>query len=289
MRGARLLGGGDWDWDDTSLVEDAVERLGWDRVEDLMGRPGDGSIVRFRDGWASQEAKRSGHDRRPSQRERMRSISVGEIISAAEAGDSGYGLFRGWGMHADEQDLEAVLRHLGAAREPRVIANLLRVFTKRALPRFDDRLIGLARHEVAEVRRRAYLALQQVEHPSVREFALAGLEGGVRDGSVLGLFVRNYRRGDEHRLLEAIELSGDEDERHWLMMEVVDVLESNPEADGSRLGVVAYAETPCGNCRADAARLLLRQGVVPSWLAEELRHDACEECRELVDGTAGLT
>ena len=57
-------------------------------------------------------------------------------------------------------------------------------------------------------------------------------------------------------------------------MDVIKVLENNPEADCSRLGVIAYASTPCENCRFHAARLLLDRHVAPGWLTEECRFDS---------------
>jgi hypothetical protein len=42
----------------------------------------------------------------------MRATTVREILSAAESNEAGYGLYRGWGMHAEEADLEMILQHL---------------------------------------------------------------------------------------------------------------------------------------------------------------------------------
>jgi hypothetical protein len=70
-------------------------------------------------------------------------------------------------------------------------------------------------------------------------------------------------------------------------MDVIKVLEKNPEADCSRLGVVGYALTPCENCRFGAAQRLLKQRVAPAWLTEECRYDSGEDCRELVEKAGG--
>ena len=185
-------------------------------------------------------------------------------------------------MFAEDADLEMVLQHLSAAREPTVIANLLQVFSKRKSPRFDARLIEMCRHGDTEVRRWALRALGKIKHPLVRGFALSELEKGVRNQSVIGLFIANFQRDDERRILKAIEFPDDDCELHWLLMDVIKVLEANPDADCSRLGSIIYASTPCENCRSDAARLLHRQRVAPGWLTEECRFDSSEETRELV-------
>jgi hypothetical protein len=106
---------------------------------------------------------------------------------------------------------------------------------------------------------------------------------------VVALFINNYRQDDEQRILGAMELPVDACELHWLLMDVIKVLEKNSGADSSRLGVISYASTPCENCRYYAARLLLNQQVAPQWLKEECRHDSGEDCRELVAKSIGST
>ncbi len=168
-----------------------------------------------------------------------------------------------------------------------MIANLLKVFSARALPEFDARLVELCRHGDEQVKRRAFAALAQNAHPLVREFALTELRKDVGHGSVVALLINNYRQGDEQRILEAMELPDDECELHWLLMDAIKVLEKNPEADCSRLGVIAYASTPCETCRFYAAKLLLNQQVAPEWLRDESKHDSCEDCRTVATNATG--
>ena len=65
-------------------------------------------------------------------------------------------------------------------------------------------------------------------------------------------------------------------------MDIIKVLENNPDADCSQLGIIAYASTPCENCRFHATRLLLDQQVAPEWLTDECNFDSSEENRVLV-------
>src|SRR5207244_8446816 len=188
-----------------------------------------------------------------------------------------------------ERNLQAVVQFLWTARKPRASANLLKVCAARALPVFDTRLIELCLHSDEEVRRRAFCALEQNTHALVREFALKELQKRVPNGSVVGLFINNYREGDEHRILEAIKLPDDPCELHGLLMDVVKVLEKHPEADCSRLGVIGYAMTPCSNCRFHASRVLLNRHAAPDWLKEECRDDADEDCRKLAENTTRAT
>jgi hypothetical protein len=277
----RSLAGRDWEeWEDGRLIDDAVERFGKERVSDLLEGSVDVAIRRFRDTWRDLQRKATGNPAE-THRAKVAAIPVEEVLRAAASERVGYP-FPGWGRYASEADLLTVLQHLWAEREPVVVANLLKVFLFRAPPEFDARFIELCRHGDKEVRRRAFAALKRVNHPLVREFALAQLASGEHDRSVIALFIKNYRRGDEERILEVMELPDDVCQLHWLLMDVREVLEKNPEADCSRLGVIVYALTPCENCRFFAVRLLHNQQVAPGWLKEECRYDSGKECRELV-------
>jgi hypothetical protein len=67
-----------------------------------------------------------------------------------------------------------------------------------------------------------------------------------------------------------------------LLMAVIRVLEFNPHADCSQLGLVAYAATPCQQCRSNAAEVLQCSRVAPAWLTEECLFDSHTPTRELV-------
>lgn len=277
----RNLAGREWDWHDGRLIELASKRLGEVQVNQLLGGSFDETIARFRAGWEREKSKIADESPAEAHKERMKAIPPSEIIRAAE-GEASCVWFRGWGRHAAEADLQVVLQYLWSAKEPRVIVNLLNLISGRSLPGFDARLIDLCRHTDAMVTRRAFAALEENSHPAIRKFALSELNSG-HSCAVVALFIRNYEHGDDARILEAMELPDDECELHWLLMDTVKVLEMNPEADCSRLGVVAYALNPCENCRYVAARLLHQRHVAPDWLTDECRFDSGKECRELAE------
>ena len=113
VRGKQLASR-EWEWDDASLVNCAIERCGEDRVSSLLEQSTDEAIRLFRDGWHQFKAAEAEEKQLPSRRDLMRRITVGEIISAAET-DARSSPFRGWGMHADAPDLQAVLQRLWVA------------------------------------------------------------------------------------------------------------------------------------------------------------------------------
>ncbi len=279
----RLLANREWDkYDDEIPIHIAVERFGEERVTSLLEASSAAAIRRFREGWRREKEVKKEQASPESHRARMTAMSVEEILRGADGESKGL-FYRGWGMYAKEADLRVVLHRIWTAREPRVLVNLLKVFSARALPELDTRLIELCRREDKQVRWWAFIALKENKDSLVREFALSELRKGAYNGSVAALFVNNYRKGDEHLLLELMELPKDECELHWFLMQVIKVLEKNPEAECFPLGAIAYASTPCQNCRFKAARLLHNQQVAPTWLSEECRYDSCKDCRELVE------
>ena len=277
----------EWEWDDEALINRAVERIGDARAVELLDDAKNPPLRAYWERWRREKQAKAAREPHISHRERMQAIGVEEILSTAESSVSRFGLYRGWGMYAEDSELDAIHQHLSTAREPRVLANLLFVFSNRADPRFVPRFIELCRHEDSEVRRRAVLALEGIKHPHIREFALSELSEASRGSSVVGLFGENYRPGDERRILDAIDLPDEDEKQHGLLMDVIRVLEKNRDADCSQLGVVAYASTPCEHCRADSVRLLLDRHVAPAWLVEECRFDSGEKCRDLVAEIAG--
>lgn len=276
----RILANDSAAWDDGDLVRTAVERFGAERVKELLAASPDDGVRQYRENWLDATARKAGRKALPSFGDRVHATTVDDVLQQAR-GNARSPLFRSWGKQAEAADLRTVLRRLWAADEPKEIARLLSAFSDRALPEFDPRLIDLCRHADADVRRRAWAALVQNAHPLVRGFALESLAQGLPDAAVVGLFVRNYHPGDEHRVLETLTLPTGEDDLHWLLTSVSELLEKNPESDAARLGLIVYARTPCNTCRRNAAGLLHNRGVAPEWLKEECRHDAGEDCRKL--------
>ena len=278
IRGNQLTGR-EWDWHDGILVQIAGEQLGEERVAAALENATDGAIRLFCEGWRAEPQKEVRPD--PSaRRAEMRSKTAGDIAAAAQFSKSPFGLFRSWGVHADEADLQQVLRDLRASEEPVVIANLLKVFTSRKLPQFDVRVLELCEHPDADVRQRAFNALAGVQHARIRAFALAEIRKSPLNRFAVGLFVSNYQPGDEQRLLDAIDLPADEWDLHGLLMDVIKIFENNPNADPTQLGTIAYAATPCEMCRRNAVRVLLRSQAAPAWMTEECRFDSCQRLVE---------
>lgn len=75
----------------------------------------------------------------------------------------------------------------------------------------------------------------------------------------------------------------DEDELHWLLMDVVELFKAHPSREAAPSVGFVYEHTPCANCRQQALKLLVSTGSLPSWIADEARLDASGEIRELLE------
>ena len=274
------LAGREWECDDGSFVETACELLGEAEVRRVLdeGSATSPGLRRFRDAWRVELPAPPGSTGE-THAQRLARLGVDDVVRAAETGEPSY-LLRGWDRHASDADLRAVAERMFACREPAALARYLRAFSARAMPEFDERLLGLLVHPDEDVRRRACTAAAQNAHPSVRAFALEH----VGEPASWELFTRNYRPGDEDLIASALTLPDDEDVRHWAFMDLRKILKANPSARCGPLGTLAWRWTPCSACRFDAAELLIGRGEAPAWLAEECADDGEPDTRGLVAG-----
>lgn len=268
----------DWEWHDSSFLDEAVELLGESEVRRQLLDSDDSFIDRFRLQWEAH-SKPEEKATVSSYKERMRAISLCDVLGEARKEKPSLGLFRGWGMHAADCELESVLERLWETTKPAEMLCLLRVFSNQALPTFDSRLMQLCQHSNQDVQQWAFNALEKNSNDAIRQFALDRLYAG--DRRAVGLFIRNHEMEDEETILDWIELPDAEFARHSILLDAIKVLEENSQADATKLGVVAYASTPCGTCRKFAAQCLHKQKVAPDWLTEECRFDSVDDIRTL--------
>lgn len=278
------LGFREWDWDDNSAVDRAIELHGEEAVREILDHASNAEVRTFGDACRIAAERNPGSEGVPSHAARMQAISIEEVLQAAKKSEKGYWL-RGWGMRASDADLMKVFEVLIADSTPLgEIARLLRVFSNRPLPRFEPRILELCQSADEELRRSAFKALAKLPHPAVREFAIAQLRRGEILNAVR-LFELNFAAGDEQLLLDALQWPEDPCLLHWMLTDVIHVLEANPGMKGKELAITAYWATPCQNCREDAAKWLIERRLAPQWLLEECAHDANEETRKLVADT----
>jgi hypothetical protein len=281
----RELATREWAWDDDSMLRFAREFLFEDPVRQALEASDDIAVRRFADA-ARQASMHDTSAKETNRRAKIAAIPAEEILERAEVRKS-TAEFVGWGRWAPTEEVRKVVDRLWQIDEPAAIVCLLRIFTMRGLPEFDARLIELCRHNHEDISHRAYRVLRYHTHPGVREFALRQIDDGRVDSSVVGLFRTNFMPGDERLLFDVLEMPDDVEERHGLLLDVSALLEKNPEADPSLLGLLVYAQTPCSQCRQGAVEVLTKRRLAPSWMLDECRLDCDLDIRKLVlDGPA---
>lgn len=283
VRGRSLLHR-EWDWDDRSVIDMAFDKLGEQATVALLERESafSADIGRFRDQWQANAEEKAAGDPKQSHADRMRQYTLNDVIQMAENTRNRAMSLRGWGMYADERNLETILNRLFNCEDSDAIANYLRVFSNRPLPHFDRRLLDLLEHENEQVRSWAYMVAAQNSHPDVRRFALDHLSQRITERNFIQLFIRNFQSGDEDLLLKELSIPEDPQQCHGLLMNVIKVLEQNPAARRETLALLAYLRTPCASCRFRAVKLLVTQNIAPRWLIEECQYDSDSETRGLV-------
>jgi hypothetical protein len=280
-----LLDSDRWGWSHRSLVDDAVERWGRERTIRLLEESDRHGCGRFLSAWigSTEELSTGGVE---AYHLRMRTIPVTDVLAAASNKDRCI-WFRGWGTQAGEDDLRTVFAAIREEADTHRLARLLRVFHGRVLPEIVPRILELVRHPDADVSGPAVKALKPASHPAIRKLALELLTQMDTVESAVSLLIHNYVADDEGRILTTVSALQDEDDLHRSLMSARHVLMENVEADPVSLGLFIYRHTPCGECRESTAALLHERGAMPEWMRAELRLDANEHCRELVETIDG--
>lgn len=213
---------------------------------------------------------------------KLRAIPAAKIIHDIETDTSqrAYAL-PSWGMHAAEDDISAVFNAMMSQSEPGRLHKYLWVFSRRALPAFDARLLRFADDENADVRRVAYGALSNYAHPEVRSLALTRISAGRLLEGELRLLQMNYQPEDADLIEGALPVPADRYELHDMILDLVEIFRRHPGAEARGVMLFVCEHSPCSNCRLGAVEVLVGTGTLPDWMREEGRHDCVEKIRLL--------
>lgn len=275
----------EWWRDFDSLIDQADRRFGVAEVDSALERTPELAgfkmvVSRQRNRWKPETGEARSSPAAP-----CRDRSPQEIIEEIESLDEDRGRIRHmtWGRYATDEDLTPIVAALFSQTDRGKLASYLQIFRKRALPRFDERLVALAEHRNKAVRDNAMAALAMNAHEAVREFALARLRAGRGDSETLALLARNYRRGDHTLIHEALRRDGSQEEMHGVVWALCDIFIEHGAPDGSEVLLFSYEATPCSNCRERIVEHLLNLGLAPDDMRDECRYDANGEIRALVE------
>lgn len=267
-------------WDVGSSLFSAGERLGEEVTNRVLreAAEGDADIARFL-------AHHEDRDRRSATRPAAPS-TFEELLErfAADPRGSSF-LTRTWGRKATDAELQKAIEALASTDDPARQRFLLQVFGDRPYPGDPAGLFRFAESDDRRLAWAAISALEQVEHPAVREFALRLAEARTGRWYAAGLLVKNFEAGDHARILRWLESTTDEEEVHDLTLDIWKFLRAHPEPSATRaMAAYIYEYNPCSFCRERALERMIEVGYLPAKIAVECSFDANEDIRLLIGG-----
>lgn len=164
-------------------------------------------------------------------------------------------------------------------------ARYLLVFSHRKYPLSYEPLLKLAATANPKHKSRtaddAIDALRFFQAPAIREFALTKLADPSVAWRYADLFINNYQTGDDQLLLRLVEQTTGEGAIESLAISLCAIYQKNRTKKCREPLRAIYQRMNCGMHRADVVALLLKRGVLPADIREEIPFDSYENVREL--------
>ena len=188
-----------------------------------------------------------------------------------------------WGREADEDSLRQAAADLLLQTDPKRVYAYLRIFIRRPFPLEPHKLFSFMdlTHPVIRLPVVTLGVLAQIQHPSVREFALKLISEDQHPGCAVELLARNFVSGD-WSLIEQLSMRPYDDQtRHDLGWSVQAIFKWHPTPLAVQTLLNVYEYGPCSTCRRHILLMLQSINAVPEAIREECNYDANYEIREL--------
>ncbi len=212
-------------------------------------------------------------------RRKLRALAYDVLVRQVQRRSPYPGGVFGWARRANQLLLRRAARDLLLQTDPELIRGYLHAFRSRKFPLTVRHLLKLARHENADVRVGALVAMQHIQHPAVRTLALELRHDSVMMAEAVGMLQSNYELGDAEIILETIHRFPDQETLHWFGYRMIDIYRKNRVPEALEPLTALYEVTPCSNCREYAVKLLHEIGILPNWMLKEAAWDSCERTR----------
>lgn len=188
-----------------------------------------------------------------------------------------------WGELTSPENLAAAARGLLAAQSPDAQLLHSRIFQRRAFPLDLSCLFAWAQSSDEKLAWAATLALDNVTHPSVRQYAFELQESrhSRRDQSI-AMLSSNFEAGDHSIALRWFETEADREIRHRLGMDLRKLWERHPQPE-TELSMfrTLYERQTCHECREYALTDLQKLGAFTPELRAECLFDSNAEIRQM--------
>jgi hypothetical protein len=198
--------------------------------------------------------------------------------------DETRGGFSFWGSGADEQSLIRAAHDLLQEAEPVRIKKYLEIFYETPFPLEPQLLFPFVYHPDNHNRPiaiQALRALKNIQHPSVREFALKLIGENHFAGSAVGLLEHNLE-DEDWQLIEAVTKRSLADiDYHELQINVRDVFKSHRTKQATQSLLNLYENGRCSFCREYVVAELHNLDALSDTIREECLYDSNMDIRAL--------
>lgn len=223
-----------------------------------------------------------------SRKSKPTNLTYSEITKQIESPGWG-GMLNTWGKTADPESLKLVANDLLQEEDPDKLRKYLTIFRRTPFPLNPEPLFKLIdyrdnRHPTLSIQvpAKMFTVLENINHPSVRDFALRLFADKQWYGRAIGLLKSNFEDGDWSFIEEMTQRTFDNDFiHHNLEMSVRKVFDEHPSqaAAGALLNLYEYA--PCSFCRRTIVKQLHSIDALTDSIREECLYDSNLEIREL--------
>ena len=205
-------------------------------------------------------------------KESVKKLSVPDLVELIDSTDAPYYIraLSLWSQSASEEQLDELADKLAKEKSAHRLRHFLSVFRRRILPGFEvhsDSILKLTSHDDWYVRTRTNTALSAICHPKIRAQTLACLRSRQwLEGQLLPL-KSNLHPGDSALLTEHLKVDRSAYKHHRLIFDLVEICQQNPWPEMVELMMFIYQTSPCTNCREAIYQAMLKESLVPAWMA----------------------
>lgn len=181
-------------------------------------------------------------------------------------------------------ELDWLAARLLTERSNAVRENLLFIFGRHKFPLAYQPILALAQRKTRSSYRLSEYAtgaLQYIQAPEIRKFALRRLATTTRPRQFIDLLISNYQEGDAALLTSLVNRFHDEHTIEQLACSCVEIYTANKMAECALPLLALYRKMTCGIHRTEVVKLLIENHVLPAWLNEELPFNSSAETQLL--------
>lgn len=191
------------------------------------------------------------------------------------------GYARRFAQIATQEDLLTIASAAILEDELEKKLNLLTVFKFTAFPLDEKYIFGLLENPDETIRDRAFMMLEQMVSPSIRDYSNKLLQDRVEVANALSVLCTNYQEQDEQLLFEIIKEmpitpDGEWHGCFWAIEEVYGKRKFKPKTN---ILSYIYYNTLCSHCRCNVVKTMYRSKVLPPEILQECLYDSSEETR----------